>query len=821
VAYPAVLPALAICAGVVVGVFRPVPNPLPLFVLVMSWAAALLAFVRRRDRVVALAVTLGFMAAGCLLGGRASADALRTPLGEFFLECTASSRQPELFALLEGRLRRDAAPGPAGISLSVSVDRIEANGSRRMTAGGVLATVRGTLGGDRMTEWRAGRRVRFPATLRRPARYLDPGVPDGERMLAWRDTTLVGSVKSATLIEVTSTGGMVAETAAAARLAARRAIDAGVGRWSARSAAVVAAILIGDRAGLDDEVERRLQEAGTYHVIAISGGNIAILAGLLLGLLRLCRIAARPAGLLAIVFLSGYAYLVGGGSSVDRATLMAMAYLGARLWDHQTPPVNAAAVAGAAILCVTPLAIVDAGFALTFGATAGILLGTRPLLDAIGHARWIRAPLLLLAASICAEAMLLPVSAVVFSRVTFAGLVLNFAAIPLMTLVQIAAMVTVGLSALGSRVIVMPGYIAHLAVRGLVDSARLIDVLPWLVRRVPSPAPAVVVAYYVGIVVWYFARTRAGCGSGRVSVWRTARTVAGATTVVAGVCIVAGQPAARPGARVSSLQVTFLDVGQGDAALVRFPNGRTLLVDSGGVAGGNFDIGTRVVVPALWALGLRHLDYLAITHGDPDHLGGAPAVLRDLRPRELWEGTPVPPHEPMKLLRQGADAAGAAWRTLQAGDRVAFGGAALSVWHPPPPDWERQRVRDDDSLVLEVVFRQVSVLLTGDIGLEVERNLAPRLAASPVRILKVPHHGSGTSSSAAFLRAARPTVAVISAGRGNPYGHPVASVVQRYRDAGAAIFRTDEDGAITLETDGRTVWIRTFTGRGSATIRCP
>jgi competence protein ComEC len=264
---------------------------------------------------------------------------------------------------------------------------------------------------------------------------------------------------------------------------------------------------------------------------------------------------------------------------------------------------------------------------------------------------------------------------------------------------------------------------------------------------------------------------------------------------------------------VPALQVTFLDAGQGDAACVRFPDGRSLLVDASGGVGDTFDPGARVVVPALWALGLRRLDYLAITHGHPDHAGGAPAILRDLRPSEVWEGTPVPPYEPLRLLRRQAGLVRAAWRTLQAGDRVSIGGAELTVWHPPPPDWERQRIRDDDSLVIEIVFGRVSVLLTGDLGFEVERQLAPQLTPSPLRIVKLAHHGSLTSSAVEWVRALRPVAAVVSAGRRNPYGHPAAAVLERYRDIGAAVFRTDQDGAVTVDTDGATVSIRTFTGR--------
>src|SRR6185503_1108737 len=159
--------------------------------------------------------------------------------------------------------------------------------------------------------WRAGRRVRMPVQLHRPSRYLDPGVSDGEHMLARSGTTLVGTVKSGALVETIGDGPWWSEWAGGVRLFARRAIARSVGRWSPQSAAIVTAIVIGDRAGLDDDVQRRLQEAGTYHVIAISGGNIAILAGLLLGAFRFAGCLGREAMLAAIAALLVYARLVG------------------------------------------------------------------------------------------------------------------------------------------------------------------------------------------------------------------------------------------------------------------------------------------------------------------------------------------------------------------------------------------------------------------------------------------------------------------------------------------------------------------------------
>jgi competence protein ComEC len=262
------------------------------------------------------------------------------------------------------------------------------------------------------------------------------------------------------------------------------------------------------------------------------------------------------------------------------------------------------------------------------------------------------------------------------------------------------------------------------------------------------------------------------------------------------------------------LHLTVLDVGQGDSMLVTLPNGRTLLVDAGGVTmRGDFDIGDRVIGPALRARGIVRLDYLAMTHGDPDHIGGAASLVRDFAPLEVWDGVFVNAHQPTQVLQREAARERSAWRRLQAGDRLDLGGVELRVHHPPLQDWERQKVRNDDSLVMELRYGRVSLLLTGDIGREVERALIPTLDLLPVVVLKSPHHGSGTSSSAEFIEAIKPRVVVISCGRANPYGHPVPYVLSRYESVGADVFRTDRDGQIDVTTDGTAIDVRTFRGR--------
>jgi competence protein ComEC len=271
------------------------------------------------------------------------------------------------------------------------------------------------------------------------------------------------------------------------------------------------------------------------------------------------------------------------------------------------------------------------------------------------------------------------------------------------------------------------------------------------------------------------------------------------------------------------LRAVILDVGQGDATVIQLPGGRTLLVDAGGLAAFSradaqesapaFDIGERVVTPALRALGISRLDALVITHGDPDHLLGAKGVLRHVPATSVWEGIPVPPHAGLQSLASVARTRGMTWRTLQAGDVERYGEVEVRLLHPALPDWERQRVRNEDSVVLEVRIGMVSIVLPGDIGKEGEEAILPRLEAGRRVVLKAPHHGSATSSTKELLDVLRPQAVVFSCGRDNRFGHPHPAVVSRYRQVGSEIFSTAQDGAVFVESDGTKVEVRGWTGR--------
>jgi len=562
-------------------------------------------------------------------------------------------------------------------------------------------------------------------------------------------------------------------------------------------------------------------------VIAIPGGHIALLVALVAGAMLLTGLHGRRSVAAVIAAVLAYAAIVNGGPSVWRATATAVAYLSARLLDHRSPPWNAMAVSAAVLTGVAPLDVRDAGFALTFGATAAIVEAARRLqrrgeTPRARRPRWQSWLIAGVVASAAAETVLLPISASVFSRVTSAGLVLNLLAVPLMSVAQVAGL-AVAVADPAGWVAAPAGAVAAAAARGLVESARLVDVAPWLTVRVPPPSLSCVAFYYASLAaaLWLPSSRLFPPGS-----WRFASPLAlspraiGMVSLVlaAGLVLAGAAPAVRPDAAPGVVRLAMFDVGQGEAVLVQTPTGRAVMVDAGGIGfdGSGFDIGGRVLTPALWAHGVARLDVLALTHGDPDHIGGAASLVRDFRPAAVWEGVPVPRHAALQAVLALARAHGAIVERRHSPAATTLDGVQIRVLHPPAPDWERQRVRNDDSLVLEIRYGAVAMLLTGDIGADVERSLVPHLTPAPTRVLKVAHHGSRTSTGELLLEAWTPQVAVLSCGRGNRFGHPATEVIARLERRGVRVYRTDREGEIEVRTDGARVWVSTFLAPRSA-----
>jgi len=788
----------AIVAGVSLGLTLPAP-PLALAISVaVSFMLTALAFARHQAVRVLSSALGGMTLAAWALGSLDDGTARDPPLA-------AVARMPWPVEL-EGVLAQDAVPDGDSVRLRLSVER--ASGVSSAADGDVALSIGGLRARDTSPAWRAGRRVVTRGSVRRPALYLNEGVADDRLALARHGLILVGSVKSAALVDLVQRGSWLSETGADVRQFVRGAVSRRVGRIDSIAGAIATAILIGDRTGLDPALIDRLQAAGTYHVIAISGGNIAIFASTLILVAWILRVPTPAASLLAVMAVWLYAGLVGGSASVTRAAAMATIYLGLRARDLRARPICALATASAVMLVGVPLLATDAGFVLTVGATGAIVLLAGRLVALVPWPAIIRPAVAVVAASVATEAVLLPASALLFGRVTVAGPLLNLAAVPAMALVQEAGMAVCALDKWWPAAADLAGQLTVAGAWLLVRSADVMASVPALAIRVPAPA-AWAVAWYAMAGALALSAPWLAWMPGR---WRRRARIAGAMSVALAAGWIVAHPWTwrMPWGQSGLLRVTSIDVGQGDATLVTLPDATTLLVDTGGLGmDAAFDIGARVVAPAIWARRVGRLDGLLLTHGDPDHIGGAATIIDVFRPSSIWEGIVVPSHAPMEALRAQGRACGLLWQTLVEGADWERGGVRLHVWSPAPPDWERPRVRNDDSVVLELRYRDVSIVLPGDIGRDVERDLAARIPPSPLRVLKLAHHGSATSTSEAFLEALRPSIALVSCGRDNRFGHPASDVMARLAARHIPVLRTDSAGEIDLFTDGRTVTVHT------------
>lgn len=586
--------------------------------------------------------------------------------------------------------------------------------------------------------------------------------------------------------------------------------------------ALAEGILLGERGQLPRQVEKAFANTGTLHVLAASGSNVAVFVfiGFLLG--GLFRRKASAQALISIPLVIFYALLVGNEPSILRATLMALIWLAGRALAEETDALNSLGISFLSILLVHPGDIRDVGFQLSYLAVLGIVVLSPCVDKALASLPgWLR---ISLSTSLGAQLALFPVLATYFNLVSVISPLANLLVVPAVSLSLVLSVVSV-LGLLVPFLAQAVGFWNWLILSFLLWINDVLSQVPGAFVSSRSPSVFFYVLYYGALVAWVtFARR----GGSIRDLWQWTVHLMSLKRIAFTGLIAALLGGLWLGHNRSNLKVVFLDVGQGDCTIFQLPKGKVILIDGGGAASAT-DVersritGERVVVPYLRRQGVQRISLLVLSHPHSDHVGGLVPVLEEMPVGEVWDPGVAsrarisPTYEAFLALVHKKRIA---YRTMREGTTASLGKEALIevLWPRSVGTGNSNTEVNNDSLVLRITTGATAFLLPGDVEMESEEALA-HSEAEPVHILKAPHHGSRTSSTPSFLGHFRPGLAVISAGQHNPYGHPSPEAVRNLRSAGARVFRTDQDGAVTVERRENTIEAEGFVS--GTTTRIP
>jgi len=853
-ARPVIPLTLSLIAGIAIGSEWPGEKGFALAVIGGSGAAIAGCLVRRRPAAffpLILFVALGYLSMQPYATPRFPPDHVSRFLdtGPWEITGVVDGRPTEY----ESRTR-----------VAVMVERLASGPESHRVSGLLRVTVTGPGAGIAH-----GDRIAFRSRIRPIRSFNNPGGFDFARHMHLQGVWGSAFTDAGQLVQLAPPGGGPARFVDAARTAVARRVDAAV---PFPEAAVLKALVIGDQAEIPPDVQQAFRRTGTTHILAISGMNFGIVASAAFVLFRwllafihpilLTGWARKGAALLTLVPVSLYALLAGMSPSTQRALIMVTVFLLTFLVEREHDLMNTLAVAALSILVVNPPSLTSISFQLSFAAVFVILYGfaqiprreeaAQPVAPGAA-ARLKRSVALFFLVSLFATAGTLPLILYYFNTLSFISLLANCVAVPLMGYVAVlAGLIGAFLVPFSDSAAILCFKLGGVVLSASIAAVKQMSDLPFAAAKTVSPSILEMVVFYASawsvIRLIQFWRGQAGPpalgGAGGVAgtagspsrpsrpqrirqAFRKGGALAApgaqAAAVILVFCLAAG--CADAGYWLyqrfwhRDLRMTLLDVGQGSAALLELPGGRTVLVDGGGFADNSaFDIGAAVVAPFLWRNKIATVDTLILTHPNSDHVNGLIFIAENFNVGALWEnGEPWSTPGYQALMRAVSERGIPRPRFAEFALESTINGVRLEVLYPPADfltrrDTERfRRDENNNSLVTRFSFGEVSILLPGDIMRPAEKELVSmagdRLKS---RVLIAPHHGSRTSSSEEFVSAVAPQAVLISCADRPGSGIPHAQTLERYATRGARIYRTDRDGAIRLTTDGARLVIEPF-----------
>ncbi|RJQ50484.1 MAG: DNA internalization-related competence protein ComEC/Rec2 [Nitrospiraceae bacterium] len=653
-----------------------------------------------------------------------------------------------------------------------------------------------------------GERIRAAAKLRAPKVLHNPGVYAYD--LKKEGIAAVGYAKSLQVIgEIRSLPAWINQK----RLQLGDIIENSL---SPENAALHKAIIPGLTGGISREMRDAFSATGLAHLLSISGAHFGLLAFIIfravkliirclpektLAMMTLYITPSQIAVLMTLPVLIFYALISGMSTPVIRSLIMISIYMLALYLGRSNQWLNSLSTAAFIILLLQPAALFDLSFQLSFIAVLfiGYIAGKKKEHRAKNTEQRqgslkniifqkLKDGILMTTAAVCGTAPLIAIS---FKQFPLISPVANLIVTPFVCFIILPLGFFASFTAFIFQMTSMPfsGLLNALTHSGLW-MIKIFSRIPYANLHVHNPSIAMVALYYFSLV--FFIRYRFNRRGGRPS------SLASCLPFIVTICLYLTSPFFSG----NEFQATFLDVGQGDSSVVRLPDRKTMLID-GGLR--EPDMGRNVVAPYLWSQGIKNIDYLVLTHSDSDHYGGLLYIMDNFSVGEIWlNGIRTAGSEEFfnKIAEKKIP-----FRILRRGDVLQAKRYRICALHPydefvSGPLRGASSAENSASLVLKIESGRASVLFTGDIETGAEESLIPLGGRLKSDIIKVPHHGGRTSSSADFIKAVAPRIAVVSAGKNNSFDHPHKETVERYKNAGARLYRTDIDGAVSFSIGG-------------------